>query len=137
MNLLLVGITTRPRYYMLSSSSHATRLGAGLLPGAITSVEREALRRRLLGSLFLLVPLGPLEEGSYGVHVFVLQYVPHPPVGQSPFHRAKPEGAWGVVPPGWSVHALVTVEHDRGLHLLPRQGVQRGLLQMPAHTEDE
>jgi hypothetical protein len=89
MNLLLVGITTRPRYYMLSSISHATWLGAGLPPGAITSVEREALRRRLYVSLFLLVPLGPLEEGSYGVHAFVLQYVHHPPVGQGPFHRAQ------------------------------------------------
>jgi hypothetical protein len=47
MNLLIVGITTRPRYYMLSSISHATRLGAGLPPGAITSVVREVLRRRL------------------------------------------------------------------------------------------
>src|SRR5215213_3726853 len=49
MNLLLVGITTRPRYYMLSSSSHATRLGAGLPPGATTSVERETLCRPLYG----------------------------------------------------------------------------------------
>jgi hypothetical protein len=89
MNLLLVSITTRPRYYMLSSISHATWLGAGLPPGAITSVEREAFRRRLYVSLFLPVPLGPLEEGSYGVHAFVLQYVHHPPVGQGPFHRAQ------------------------------------------------
>src|SRR5215218_711781 len=137
MNLLLVGIKTRPRYYMLSSISHATRLGAGSPPGAMTSVEREALRHRLYVSLFLLGPLGPLEEGSNGVHAFVLQYVHHPPVGQGPFHRAQPEGAWGVVPPGWSVHTLETVEHDRGLHLLPRHGVQHGLFQMPAHTEDE
>src|SRR5215211_4215978 len=129
MNLLLVGITTRPRYYMLSSSSHATRLGAGLPPDATTSVEREALRLRLYGgdvpapSLFLLVPLGSLEEGSYGVHVFVLQHVPHPPVGQGPFHRAQPKGARGAVPPWRAVHALVTVEHDRGLHLLPCHGL--------------
>src|SRR5918993_5012246 len=127
MNLLLVGITTRPRYYMLSSISHATRPGAGLPPGAITSVERDALRRRLSVFLFLLVPLGPLEEGSYGVHAFVLQYVHHPPVGQGPFHRAQPEGARGAVPPWRAVHALVTVEHDRRLHLLPCRGVQHGL----------
>jgi hypothetical protein len=37
-----MGIPTRPRYYRLSSISHATRLGVGLPPGAIMSVEREA-----------------------------------------------------------------------------------------------
>src|SRR5919107_4761964 len=137
MNLLLVSITTRPRYYMLSSISHATWLGAGLPPGAITSVERETLRRRLYVSLFLLVPLGLLEEGSYGVHVFVLQHVPHPPVGQGPFHRAQPKGARGAVPPWRAVHTLVTVEHDRRLHLLPCHGVQHGLFYALIHAEDE
>src|SRR5215207_7296578 len=48
MDLLLVGITTRPRYYPLAHDP-ARCQRRGLPQGAITSVEREALRRRLYG----------------------------------------------------------------------------------------
>ena len=39
--------------------------------------------------------------------------------------------------PGRAVHALVAVEHDGRLHLLPGRGVQHGLFQMIPHYEDE
>src|SRR5215203_3003393 len=76
MNLLLVGITTRPRYYRLSSLSHATRLGAGLQPGAITSLERETLRRRLYGGDVPAPEVGS-EQHVVPVHCQPLRMVEH------------------------------------------------------------
>jgi hypothetical protein len=82
----------------LSSISHATRLGAGLPPGAVTSVEREALRRRLyggdvsapeVGGELHVVPEGQVGGVTEEVGLFAPDQTHNRPIGGDAKHLAR------------------------------------------------